>query len=119
MSPNYFLLPYVNIYSNSFPKSFSILIFFFSFNLYFLSLSHLTSIFFLSPPAQTLSHSLPHSLDLLPFPSSTDYPKQLPTAPTRPKKKHVLKPGQTSYLLVRRPGKPSPPTPSSLLDFLF
>lgn len=33
--------------------------------------------------------------------------------------KHVSKPGQTSYLLVRRPGKPSPPTPSSFLDFLF
>lgn len=33
--------------------------------------------------------------------------------------KHVSKPGQTSYLLVRRRGKPSPPTPSSLLDFLF
>lgn len=29
--------------------------------------------------------------------------------------KHVSKPGQTSYLLVRRPGKPSPPTPSSFL----
>jgi hypothetical protein len=68
---NYFLLLYVNMYSNSFPKSFPISLkyfffyfIYFSFNLYFLSLSHFISIFFLSPSTETLSLSLPHPLDL-------------------------------------------------------